>query len=284
MITAVTAFDPAENAALCKELELPFPLLSDPEGKFFALLRESGIAADRTLLFDSILRLEEVVESGGEGHQAEAALAWARARARPLETVTAQAPVLVLANVLDADFCRRLIAFWENNEQFEGGISSDRGASGIQLKAKTKIRRDVILPNDTPEGRELIAVLERRLLPEILKAFSFRTTGFEAFRIGCYDAADGGHFAAHRDNVVPQGTHRRFAVSFTLNDGFEGGGLRLPEFGPQIYALPPGGAVVFSCSLLHLVTPMVRGRRFGLFLFLAGPEQTAGMEGSARQG
>ena len=46
--------------------------------------------------------------------------------------------------------------------------------------------------------------------------------------------------------------HRRFAVSLNLNTGdYEGGCLRFPEFGPHLYVAPAGGAVVFSCSLLH---------------------------------
>ena len=37
---------------------------------------------------------------------------------------------------------------------------------------------------------------------------------------------------------------------------FEGGDLRLPEFGRRTYRPPTGGAVVFCCSLQHEVTPV----------------------------
>jgi predicted 2-oxoglutarate/Fe(II)-dependent dioxygenase YbiX len=39
--------------------------------------------------------------------------------------------------------------------------------------------------------------------------------------------------------------------------------------------VPAGGAIVFSCSLLHEALPVVRGRRFALLSFLrdmTGPE------------
>lgn len=37
-----------------------------------------------------------------------------------------------------------------------------------------------------------------------------------------------------------------------LNSGaFEGGQLCFPEYGPSTYSPPAGGAVVFSCSVLH---------------------------------
>jgi predicted 2-oxoglutarate/Fe(II)-dependent dioxygenase YbiX len=47
-----------------------------------------------------------------------------------------------------------------------------------------------------------------------------------------------------------------------------GGELRFPEFGPRSYRAPSGGAVVFSCSLLHEVLPVTAGRRFAFLPFL----------------
>jgi predicted 2-oxoglutarate/Fe(II)-dependent dioxygenase YbiX len=44
--------------------------------------------------------------------------------------------------------------------------------------------------------------------------------------------------------------------------------VRFPEFGRQLYRPEAGGALVFSCSLLHEAVPVNRGRRFGLFTFL----------------
>ena len=54
-----------------------------------------------------------------------------------------------------------------------------------------------------------------------------------------------------------------------LNTGeFEGGYVRFPEFGQQLYTAPAGGAVVFSCSLLHEATPVTRGKRYVFLPFL----------------
>jgi predicted 2-oxoglutarate/Fe(II)-dependent dioxygenase YbiX len=57
-------------------------------------------------------------------------------------------------------------------------------------------------------------------------------------------------------------------VSINLNADFEGGELRFPEYGTRSYKPLPGAAVVFSCSLLHMVTPVTRGRRFAFLPFL----------------
>ncbi len=96
-------------------------------------------------------------------------------------------------------------------------------------------------------------------------------TRLETLRIGCYDSANQGFFGAHRDNTTPYTAHRRFAMSLNLNDGdYEGGCLRFPEFGPDLYAPGAGGAVIFSCHLLHEALPVTKGRRFAVFSFLSG--------------
>ena len=108
-----------------------------------------------------------------------------------------------------------------------------------------------------------------RLAPEILKVFQFEVTRIERYIVACYDAADGGYFRPHRDNTTSATAHRRFAVSINLNaEEFEGGDLRFPEFGRQTYRPPTGGAVVFSCSLLHEATPVTRGTRYATLPFL----------------
>ena len=58
-----------------------------------------------------------------------------------------------------------------------------------------------------------------------------------------------------------------FAI-FLNPDEYEGGDVRFPEFGSKTYRATTGGAVVFSCSLLHEVLPMIRGRRFAFLPFL----------------
>jgi hypothetical protein len=85
----------------------------------------------------------------------------------------------------------------------------------------------------------------------------------------CYDAETGGRFQPHRDNTTKGTAHRRFAVTINLNtEEYEGGELRFPEFGLRTYIAPIGGAVVFSCSLLHEATVVSSGKRFVYLPFL----------------
>jgi predicted 2-oxoglutarate/Fe(II)-dependent dioxygenase YbiX len=106
------------------------------------------------------------------------------------------------------------------------------------------------------------------VVPEIEKAYQFRASRMERFIIGCYTAEDGGHFRRHRDNTTKGTAHRRFAVSVNLNDDFDGGEVSFPEYGSRRFKPPPGGAIVFSCSLLHAVSKVTSGRRYAFLPFL----------------
>lgn len=90
---------------------------------------------------------------------------------------------------------------------------------------------------EDPKLRDAIgARFQRRVVPEIRKAYHIVVRHMERQLVGCYDAADGGHFSAHRDNDSIAALHRQFACSLNLNAGeYEGGDLRFPEFGPQTY-------------------------------------------------
>ncbi len=112
----------------------------------------------------------------------------------------------------------------------------------------------------------------------IQRGLSFDVTRIERYVVSCYDAADGAVFHAHRDSTTFGTAHRKFACSINLNDGFAGGDLRFPEFGPRTYRPPLGGAVVFSCTLLHEATQVTAGRRYAFLPFFydeAGAEVLA---------
>jgi predicted 2-oxoglutarate/Fe(II)-dependent dioxygenase YbiX len=103
----------------------------------------------------------------------------------------------------------------------------------------------------------------------VKRVFQFSATRIERLLVGCYEAETGGHFRAHRDDTARGTAHRRFAVTINLNAGeYEGGDLMFPEFGPRTYRAETGGAIVFSCSLLHQALPVTKGRRFAFLPFL----------------
>lgn len=180
-----------------------------------------------------------------------------------------QAPVLMLPGIFEPALCEALVALYDREGGLDSGFMRDvDGQTTRVIQHDFKRRRDCLI-RDPSLRQAVTARLRQRLVPEIHKAFQFQATRIERYLIACYDAEEGGHFAPHRDNLTRGTAHRRFAVSLFLNTGeYEGGLLRFPEFGSALYAAPPGGAVVFSCSLLHQALPVTRGRRFMFLPFL----------------
>lgn len=189
--------------------------------------------------------------------------------ARALPAAQVPAPVLVLPRVFEPALCRMLMDYYDAGGATDSGFMREVEGKTVGVYDYAHKRRADKEIEDERLRNTCMARIHDRVVPEIHKAFQFHVTRIERHIVACYDGENGGHFRAHRDNTTRGTAHRRFAVSVVLNSGeFEGGRLRFPEFGPQTYAPPPGGAVVFSCSLLHEATPVTRGRRYCYLPFL----------------
>ncbi|MFT8245306.1 2OG-Fe(II) oxygenase [Roseomonas sp. BN140053] len=185
------------------------------------------------------------------------------------------APVLLLPEVLEPELQKALLRHWQKGAKIRDRVASGAGgATGAAGADGIKRRADVPL-DDRALYETFARRLQRRALPEMFRAFRFRAASFEPPRIGCYDAADRGAFGAHRDNRTPFTQQRRFALSLNLNtsgEDYEGGTLRFPEYGPELYAPGPGDAAIFCCDMLHEAMPVTRGRRFAVFTFFTDAE------------
>ena len=222
------------------------------------------------LLLDPTLRVIATIPFRPDGSDLAAFLAEVEALPPPARFagIELQAPILFLPRVFEPALCRHLIGLYEAHGGRESGFMREvNGRTVGMTDASHKRRKDYdIADRALIEG--LQARFRRRVIPEIAKVHQFHVTRMERYIVACYDAADGGHFAAHRDNTTAGTAHRRFAVSVNLNDDFDGGEVSFPEYGPRSFKAPPGGAVVFSCSLLHRVSKVTRGRRYAFLPFL----------------
>ena len=225
-----------------------------------------------TLLLDPLLRVVAVLSYDDSPETHVARLLTAMASMPPVgapSLADSQAPVLIAPRVFEPELCRMLIEYYQARGGHESGFMRERDGLTVRMTDYGhKRRRDEEIADERLRKACMVRIHDR-LAPEIHKAFQFRATRIERYVVACYDAAEEGHFRPHRDNTTKGTAHRRFAVSLHLNTGeYEGGYLRFPEFGAQLYAAPLGGAVVFSCSLLHEATPVTKGRRFMFLPFL----------------
>jgi predicted 2-oxoglutarate/Fe(II)-dependent dioxygenase YbiX/peroxiredoxin len=179
------------------------------------------------------------------------------------------APVLLVPRIFEPELCKLLINTYEKHGGTPSGVA--RMVDGLTQNVdipKLKKRSDVFI-EDHQIRANVLERLQRRLIPEIERVFRYEVTHVERHLIACYDAQTGGYFKPHRDDTTPGTKHRAFAVTINLNsDEYDGGELRFPEFGNRCYKPPSGGAVVFSCALLHEATPVRRGKRYAYLPFL----------------
>ena len=222
------------------------------------------------VVLDPTLRILKVVPFTDDDSSSQEVLAFLERLPAPagFAGFEIQAPVLILPNVFEAEFCQRLVALYEASGGQESGFMRERDGKTVLAHDHGHKRRKDYEIADLEVIKQAQARLLRRVAPEILKVHQFQVTRMERYIVSCYAVEDGGHFAAHRDNTTKGTAHRRFAVSINLNADFNGGEVSFPEYGPRSFKPPAGGAVVFSCSLLHAVSKVTRGRRYAFLPFL----------------
>lgn len=287
-VCSISLDSPQSRQQFATENNIPFPLLSDLNGAvsrqygvlFETLINNSPVLSySRTaILVDINLRILRIYSLNNWEIAINEILKDAKSLL-PKETphpIAMQAPVLLIPNVLEPEFCRELIHVWATQGNGESGSMRRDGEKTIGvIDYSHKIRRDHFV-SDRQLLQRLDRVMQRRVFPQIQKAFQFEATRREDYRIGCYDASKGGFFRPHRDNTTGGTAHRRFAMSLNLNsEEYEGGYVRFPEHGPHLYKPSTGSAVIFSCSLLHEATDIISGCRFVLLSFFYGDKEAA---------
>lgn len=225
----------------------------------------------QTIILDPALRVLMWI-SLADGAAHAASLGQVVDRLPPVEDdrwSAAGAPVLVVPRVFERSFCRALIDHYDAKGGSASGHMTSDGNRSVGVLDRSRKRRSDCLIEDEDIRKGIQRRLHRRLVPMIHRAFQFHATRIERYIVARYDGADRGFFFPHRDNTSPATKHRRFAVTINLNaEEYEGGDLRFPEFGRRTYRAPTGGAVVFSCSLVHEALPVTSGVRYATLPFL----------------
>lgn len=108
--------------------------------------------------------------------------------------------------------------------------------------------------------------------------FKLNLTGcYEPMQLGVYKAVDQGHYGWHTDALsTDRNVPRKLSMSLLLSDPseFEGGELQVKTCNDEIQTLTmtKGRAWFFPSYTLHRVTPVTKGVRRSLVLWVGGPE------------
>ncbi len=275
-LRAVSRLPLDANQAAHAALRLPFRLLTDATGDIFRTYGAEG--APLAVVLDPNHRVAHMLRDSAPTALAEAALAYLRATFPPCGLrVQAQAPILLLPRVLSEIDCARLVELYhrpvniwatdgfrsEGHTKEPGDFKVDH--AGVYGQLTEYVVRDPALQQFLDQR------FNRRVAPEMRKAFQTGVTQREHYRIARYDSTAGGVLHPHRDNATKETAHRRFTMTINLNAGdYAGGALRFREYGDHFYEVERGTAVVWSATLLHEVMPVTRGARFVLGVHMYG--------------
>jgi len=108
--------------------------------------------------------------------------------------------------------------------------------------------------------------------------FKYDLTGcYEPIQLGIYKESNQGHYDWHIDACpTDKNVPRKLSMSLLLSDPseFEGGELQIKSCNDEIQTLEmiKGRAWFFPSYMLHRVTPVTKGVRRSLVLWIGGPE------------
>ncbi len=259
----------------CREVGAALPLLNDAGARVRLAYLGGGEGATTVVLAPNRHVIAVIAGEGDHAAAALAAIAPVAASRRAATLSKPHPPILIVPDVLSRADCQHLMTVFalQGHVWLPPGHNTQPPPHDYKVRIPEYGRRDRIdhfIMN--PETAGLIhARFQARLFPEIKKAFQYDVTRYEPYRVACYEGERGGELHGHRDNTLPIVAHRRFAVSVNLNtEDFEGGELRFPEFGAEVYRPETGAAIAFSCSMLHEAMHVTKGRRYVLLAFVGG--------------
>jgi PKHD-type hydroxylase len=109
------------------------------------------------------------------------------------------------------------------------------------------------------------------------KFYGFNLIGYDVFQFSTYNAKENGHYDWHTDCYFGKpkhqgsGLHRKLSMTLLLNDDFEGGDFEINLSKPQKVDVKKGMAIFFPSFVLHRVTPVTKGTRKSLVIWVEGP-------------
>lgn len=181
-------------------------------------------------------------------------------------------------------------AYWENflseedinylieqskNETGQACIGGANNESVINAAIRTT---DISWVNLNDENMRLWEKISEAVSKVNAQFFKFDLSGFyEPMQIGTYKAESGGHYDWHIDaSNTDMNTPRKLSMVMSLSDPseFEGGELLIKtnRDTPISLELKKGRAWFFPSYVLHKVTPVTKGVRKSLVIWIGGPE------------
>jgi PKHD-type hydroxylase len=178
-------------------------------------------------------------------------------------------------NFLTNDEINQILARpeWLNSQKGSIGGQTDSGGEVNAEKRTT----DISWLTCTPETAQFWYKISNVVAEVNRTFFHLDLTGcYEPMQLGIYKENDGGHYDWHTDASMTDGrVPRKLSMTLLLSDPseFEGGDLEIKSYSDVPMKLPmvKGRAWFFPSYVLHRVTPVTKGTRRSLVLWIGGP-------------
>jgi PKHD-type hydroxylase len=162
-----------------------------------------------------------------------------------------------------------IIEYCENKKLEDGTVQE-----GV-LKKIRKSKVNFTFPDE--ENRWIFNKLNNFVQMINDKFFGFDLVGYDSFQFSTYNSKENGHYDWHIDshvgtqNSFGTGLHRKLSMTLLLNDDFEGGDFEINLSAPKKIEVKKGMAIFFPSFVLHRVTPVTKGIRKSLVIWVEGP-------------
>jgi PKHD-type hydroxylase len=181
-------------------------------------------------------------------------------------------PLVTLDWAFNAVEAQRIVELCEQFDVIDATI--EEGSAPRQLNKAIRDSLIRVVPRDAPDSRWIFSRLDSMgsLINE--KYYGFGLDGYDFFQYAEYRAA--GHFATHMDYPMGRpGPVRKLSISLTLNDDYEGGDFQIQTGRePQVVRQAAGRLIAFPSFILHSVSPVTKGVRKSLVVWVTGPAFT----------
>lgn len=175
-------------------------------------------------------------------------------------------------------------AYWENgfsDEDIENIIKLGENRNPLSAKVdNNRVVRDVRISNtswiDLQEDSEWLYDKVADIINRLnFQYYKFDLTGlYEHMQFTIYEGNELGHYDWHLDSGGNTHTPRKLSFVLQLSDpnDYEGGELQImTSVNPLTVRKEKGFAVVFPSFTLHRVTPVTKGIRKTLVIWITGP-------------
>jgi len=195
----------------------------------------------------------------------------------PIRKLTAIPASIVVRNVFTSQECQKIINSVTN-------LIVPEPATTVGQVMNKEIRSGTVRwMFSTPEFKWIFDKIDYTLNEVNCEWFNFDLTGYDKIQFTEYQENKNQKYAWHTDMVWseantisdPVTNLRKLSCSILLNQQdvvFEGGNFQLDNMlRPRNIELDAGDAVVFPSFVWHQVTPVTKGTRYSLVVWMIGP-------------